>query len=158
MKQAAFKMQISYDAEKLCALQRYMKDESELRSGMESLLDALYQYNVPTEVREAIDKRSMVQSEEKPETLEQFVREHPNDVIQIMSPCGYVTIAPDRPLSELFAHAGERGTEIPVTWEKLREQTVENCNYDPAGRSWNLLTDDPSLNQPTQAPGMQPQM
>ncbi|WP_444640757.1 hypothetical protein ACRQU7_10710 [Caproiciproducens sp. R1] len=154
MKQAAFKMQISYDAEKLCALQKYMKDESELRSGMESLLDTLYQSHVPAAVREVIDKRNMAQSGEEPETLEQFVREHPNDVIQIMSPGGYVTIAPDRPLNELFAHAGERGTEIPVTWEELRGQTVESCHYHPADRSWNLLTVDPSLNQPVQAPEM----
>lgn len=158
MEQTTFKMQISYGAEKMCALQRYMKDDSELRFGVESLLDALYQSQVPTEVREAIEKRNMAQSGEEPETLEQFVREHPNDVIQIMSPGGYVTIAPDRPLNELFVHAGERGTEVSVTWDELRGQTVENCNYDPADRSWSLLTIDPSLNQPAQAPGMQPQM
>jgi hypothetical protein len=111
---------------------------------------------VPPEVREDIERRNIIaQSEQEPETLEQFVQEHPDDMIQIMSPGGYVTIAPGRPLSDLFANAGERGTEIPVTWDELKGQTVENCNYDPADRNWNLLTDDPSLNQLTQAPEMQ---
>ena len=151
-------MQISYDDEKMCALQKYMKDESELRSGVESLLKALYQTHVPAGVRETIDRRNMAQSEKEPETLEQFVREHPNDMIQIMSPGGFVTIAPNRPLNELFAHAGERGTEISVTWEELKGQTVGNCHYDPADRSWNLLTYDYSLNPPVQSPGMQPQI
>lgn len=33
----------------------------------------------------------------EPMTLEQFRQKHPNDVIQIMSPGGYVTLPPDRP-------------------------------------------------------------
>ena len=40
--------------------------------------------------------------------------QHPNDKIQIMSPVGYVTISPKRPLTGLFAHEGVRGTEIPI--------------------------------------------
>ncbi|HEY9161015.1 MAG TPA: hypothetical protein VIS94_08020 [Desulfomonilia bacterium] len=90
----------------------------------------------------------------EPMTLEQFRLEHPNDVIVIMSPGGYVTISPDRPLDQLYAHAGVRGTEIPVSWEELKDQTVESCNFNEADGNWYLLTAEPSLDCPTQTIGM----
>lgn len=89
-----------------------------------------------------------------PMTLEQFRLEHPNDVIQIMSPGGYVTLSPDRSLDELFAHAGVRGTEIPIPWEELKDQIVENCNFNEVDGNWYLLTVEPSLDCPTQTIGM----
>lgn len=158
MNETSFKMQIWYDAKKLCTLQRYMKDESALRAGVESLLDALYQSQVPAEVREAVDRRNAAQTVERRETLGQFVREHPDDVVRVMSPNGYVTISPDQPPDKLFAHAGVSGTETPIAWEELKDQVVENLHYDPAGRNWRLLTDCPSQDSQAQAPGMRPQM
>lgn len=154
MKETSFNLQISYDDEKLCALRKYMKDDSELRAGIEALLDSAYRSRVPAEVRADINRRNQAAITEEPMTLEQFVREHPDDTFQIMSPGGYVTISPDRPLEKLLAHAGERGTEMAVTWEELKDQVVENCHYDPSDRSWRLLTDDPALNDPIQSPGM----
>lgn len=87
-------------------------------------------------------------------TLEQFVQEHPNDMIQIMSPGGYVTIGPDREFEKLIAHAGFRGTEIPIPWEELKDQIVESCNFNETDRNWYLLTAEPSLDCPTQTIGM----
>ncbi len=79
-------------------------------------------------------------------TLEQFRLEHPNDVIQIMSPGGYVTLVPDSPLDDLHAHAGVGGTEIPIPWEELKDQVVEKCNFNEAEGNWYLLTAALSLN------------
>lgn len=90
----------------------------------------------------------------EPITLEQFVQEHPNDVIYIMSPGGYVTISPTKPLNELYAHAGVRGTELPIPWEELKDQVVENSNFNEFDGYWYLLTVEPSLNNPIQAPEM----
>ncbi|CUX31826.1 hypothetical protein BN3590_00758 [Clostridium sp. C105KSO15] len=90
----------------------------------------------------------------EPITLEQFVQEHPHDMIQIMSPGGYVTISPNLPLTELSAHAGVRGTEIPIPWEELKDQIVENCNYNEIDGNWYLLTGEPSQDYPVQAPEM----
>lgn len=50
-------VQIQYDAEKLRVLRQYAKDEAELKAGLESLLQALYETHVPAEVRENIDRR-----------------------------------------------------------------------------------------------------
>mgnify|MGYP000291887348 CR=1 FL=1 len=74
--------------------------------------------------------------------------------IEIMSPVGYVTLSPDRPLDELFAHAGVRGTEIPISWEELKDQIVESCNYNEADGNWYLLTAESTLNYPAQTIGM----
>lgn len=86
-------------------------------------------------------------------TLEQFVQEHPEDIIQIMSPSGYVTIGPDRQFDKLFAHAGVRGTEVPISWEELKGQTVDNCNFNTSDGYWYLITDI-SQDYPTQTLGM----
>lgn len=48
---------IQYDAEKLCVLQKYLKDEAVLPAELESQLQALYEQHVPAEVRESIDRR-----------------------------------------------------------------------------------------------------
>jgi len=90
----------------------------------------------------------------EPMTLEQFRQEHPNDVIQIMSPGGYVTLPPGRPMDQLYAHAGVSGTEIPVFWEELKDQIVESCNFNEGDNNWYLLTAEPSLDSPTQTIGM----
>jgi len=87
-------------------------------------------------------------------TLEQFVEEHPKDVIHIMSPGGYVTISPTKPLNELYAHAGVRGTELPIQWEEIKDQVVENYNFSESDGYWYLLTAEPSLNNLIQAPEM----
>ncbi len=87
-------------------------------------------------------------------TLEQFVQEHPKDMIQIMSPGGYVAIGPDRLFDKLFAHAGVRGTEMPISWEELRNQIIENCNFNENDGNWYLLTSEPSQDYPIQAPEM----
>lgn len=90
----------------------------------------------------------------EPMTLEQFWREHPNDVIQIMSPGGYVTLSPNRPPDQLSAHAGVRGTEMPISWDELKDQVIQNCSFDQADESWYLFTVEPSLDCPTQTLGM----
>lgn len=87
-------------------------------------------------------------------TLEQFLREHPNDIIQIMSPVGYVTLPPNIPLTQLSAHAGERGTETPIPWEELKDQLVESSNFNEADGNWYLLTAEPSQDCPVQALGL----
>jgi hypothetical protein len=87
-------------------------------------------------------------------TLEKFVHEHPNEVIEIMSPGGYVTIHPDMQLTGLLAHAGEAGIEMAVSWDELREQVVEACNYNEADGRWYLLSAMPSQDCPIQAPEM----
>ncbi|MGE5614271.1 MAG: DUF6103 family protein [Bacillota bacterium] len=56
MKQST--IQIRYDAEKLRILRQYIKDEAELKAGLESLIQALYETHVPAEVRETIDGRN----------------------------------------------------------------------------------------------------
>ena len=52
MKQST--ISIKYDTQKLCVLRRYMKDETELQTGMEALLQTLYEKHVPAAVRENI--------------------------------------------------------------------------------------------------------
>lgn len=51
-------IQIQYDTEKLCVLRKYMKDERELETGLEALLQTLYEKHVPAEVRETIDQKA----------------------------------------------------------------------------------------------------
>lgn len=80
--------------------------------------------------------------------------QHPNDKIQIISPGGYVTISPKRLLTGLFAHAGVRGTEIPIILKELKEQVVENCNYNESEGTWYLLTDVLYQDSQVQAPEM----
>lgn len=88
-------------------------------------------------------------------TLEQFIQEHPGTEIEIMSPGGYVTIRPDKPLDKLSAHAGVSGSDRAVGWEELREQVVENCNFNKSQGRWYLLTGEPAQDCPVQAPQMQ---
>lgn len=45
-------VQIQYDSEKLSALREHMS-ETELRAGLEAHLQALYEKNVPAELRKA---------------------------------------------------------------------------------------------------------
>lgn len=73
-------------------------------------------------------------------TLETFRQEHSNDVIRIMSPGGYVIITPDISLEQLYAHPGERGLEIPIAWEELKDQIVHSSTYDQTDKCWDLLT------------------
>lgn len=87
-------------------------------------------------------------------TLEQFRLEHPEDIIQIMSPVGYVTLFPERSLDELLAHAGVRGTEISISWDELKNQVVDSCNFNETDGNWYLLTSEPTLDCPTQIMGM----
>jgi hypothetical protein len=88
-------------------------------------------------------------------TLEQFRQAHPDAVIQIMSPGGYVTLIPEKPLDELCAHAGVRGTETPIDWEELKDQIVDRCNFNEADGNWYLLTDYPSQDSPVQTSEME---
>lgn len=87
-------------------------------------------------------------------TLEQFRLEHSENIIQIMSPVGYVTLSPDRSLDELLAHAGVRGTEIPISWDELKNQIVDSCNFNEADGNWYLLTSEATLDCPMQIMGM----
>jgi hypothetical protein len=50
-------VKISFEAEKLHAIHRYMKDEAELQAELDALLQALYEKHVPTPVREYIESR-----------------------------------------------------------------------------------------------------
>jgi hypothetical protein len=90
-------------------------------------------------------------------TLEQFVQEHPDQVIEIMSPGGYVIIRPEISRDKLYAHAGVSGTEMPITWDELKEQVVEdkNCNYSERDGRWYLLSEMPSQDSPEQAQELQ---
>ena len=89
-------------------------------------------------------------------TLEQFIKEHPDQIIEIMSPGGYVTIRPDRPLDKLFAHAGVSGTETAMPWDELKEQVVEeeHCNFNERDGRWYLLSEMPSQECLTEGPEM----
>jgi hypothetical protein len=73
-------------------------------------------------------------------TLEQFVSEHSNEGIEIMSPGGFVTIRPDQPLNELSTHAGVSGTDMSVSWDELRMQIIKTCNYNETEGKWYLFT------------------
>lgn len=84
-------------------------------------------------------------------TLEQFIQEHSNTTIRIMSPGGYVTIPPNRQTDRLVAHAGVSGTEMPVHWEELREQMVESCNYNEAGAADACYTKSGNTLKPCRA-------
>ena len=85
-------------------------------------------------------QRMAEQIEGKSMTLEQFRQEHPNDIINIMSPGGYVTLSPDVLLDQLFAHAGVRGTEMSIDWDEIKNQIVKDCTVGSADGSWHLLT------------------
>lgn len=50
-------VQIRYDSEKLSVLLEYMS-EAELCAGLEEHLQALYERNVPTELRKTPDRRN----------------------------------------------------------------------------------------------------
>lgn len=50
-------VQISFEAEKLRAIQQYMKDETELQTELDTLLQTLYEKHVPAPVREYIESR-----------------------------------------------------------------------------------------------------
>lgn len=50
-------IQFQYDTEKLRAIRQYMKDETELQTGLETFLQTLYEQHVPTAVREYIESR-----------------------------------------------------------------------------------------------------
>ena len=52
-------VQIWYDSEKLSALREYM-NEAELHTGLEALLQNLYEKQVPPEVRETIDRQGQI--------------------------------------------------------------------------------------------------
>lgn len=48
-------VQISFEAEKLRAIHQYMKDETELQTELDTLLQTMYEKYVPTPVREYIE-------------------------------------------------------------------------------------------------------
>ena len=50
-------VQISFEAEKLRAINQYMKDETELQTELDTVLQALYEKHVPVPVREYIESR-----------------------------------------------------------------------------------------------------
>ncbi|MDI6813949.1 MAG: DUF6103 family protein [Desulfitobacteriaceae bacterium] len=50
-------VQISFEAEKLRAIHKYMKDETELQAELDTLLQTLYEKHVPAPVREYIEGR-----------------------------------------------------------------------------------------------------
>lgn len=52
-------VQIRYDREKLSVLREYM-NEAELHTGLEALLQNLYEKQVPPEVRETIDRQGQI--------------------------------------------------------------------------------------------------
>ena len=50
-------VRISFEAEKLRAINQYMKDETELQTELDTVLQALYEKHVPAPVREYIESR-----------------------------------------------------------------------------------------------------
>ena len=50
-------VQISFEAEKLRAINQYMKDETELQTELDTVLQELYEKHVPAPVREYIESR-----------------------------------------------------------------------------------------------------
>lgn len=50
-------VQISFEAEKLSAIHQYMKDETELQTELDTLLQTLYEKHVPAPVRKYIESR-----------------------------------------------------------------------------------------------------
>lgn len=50
-------IQIQYDAEKLHAIRQYMKEETELQTELDTLLQTLYEKHVPAPVREYIESQ-----------------------------------------------------------------------------------------------------
>lgn len=76
-------------------------------------------------------------------TLGEFVSNHSNDIIEIMTPCGYTVIQPNMDLSKLFVHAGTRETKTPIAWDELKSQVVEseNCSFDEVNKKWYLISE-----------------
>lgn len=50
-------VQITFEAEKLRAINQYMKDETKLQAELDTLMQALYEKHVPAPVREYIESR-----------------------------------------------------------------------------------------------------
>lgn len=50
-------VQITFEADKLRAINQYMKDETELQAELDTLMQALYEKHVPAPVREYIQSR-----------------------------------------------------------------------------------------------------
>ncbi|EQB21858.1 hypothetical protein UNSWDHB_788 [Dehalobacter sp. UNSWDHB] len=64
-------VQISFEAEKLRAINQYMKDETELQTELDTVLQELYEKHVPAPVREYIESRdtSMIDSPKRSRRL-----------------------------------------------------------------------------------------
>ena len=95
-----------------------------------------------------------------PQTIEELLRRYPNDCFQLMTPCGFVDLAPaetERLLrgEATMAHPGVSGCQMPVEAQVLLEMEVLSLKRDEHGH-WYALTDHPQL-QMEQAP-QEPQM
>lgn len=107
-------------------------------------------------VQTTAELRDMVQ----PKTIEELLRSYPNDLFQLMTPCGFVDLTPSETEKLLrgeatMAYPGVSGYQMPVEAQEILEMEVLSLKRDEHGR-WYALTDYPQQ-QMEQAPE-EPQM
>lgn len=96
----------------------------------------------------------------KHRTIEELLRSYPNDLFQLMTPCGFVDLTPSETEKLLrgeatMAHPGVSGCQMPVEAQEILEMEVWSLKRDEHGR-WYALVDYPPQ-QMEQAP-QEPQM
>ena len=81
----------------------------------------------------------------KHQTVEELLRSYPNDLFQLMTPCGFVDLTPSETEKLLrgeatMAHPGVSGYQMPVEAQEILEMEVLSLKRDEHGR-WYALTD-----------------
>ena len=96
----------------------------------------------------------------KHQTVEKLLRSYPNDLFQLMTPCGFVDLTPSETEKLLrgevtMAHPGVSGCKMPVEAQEILEMEVLSLKRDEHGR-WYALADNPQqqMEQASQEPQM----
>lgn len=76
-------------------------------------------------------------------SLENFIKEHKNDKIEILSPSGYINIMPGQ--TEFHAHNGHSG--IPISFDEIKNEviSVKDINYDNENGTWYVISKPQSV-------------
>ncbi len=74
-------------------------------------------------------------------SLENFIKEHKNDKIEVLSPSGYINIIPGQ--TEFHAHNGHSG--IPISFDEIKNEVinVKDMNYDNG--TWYVISKPQSI-------------
>lgn len=76
-------------------------------------------------------------------SLENFIKEHENDKIEVLSPNGYINIMPGQ--TEFHAHNGHSG--IPISFDEIKNEVinVKDMNYDNENGTWYVISKPQSI-------------